>query len=84
MNKILLLSFLLLSLTNVWGQGGKCGTEELLREYHRQNPQTTKPYFRAAFRVLPDSVIIIPTVVHIMHGVSDSVVGRRSNLSKKQ
>lgn len=84
MNKILLLFSFLMFLTHAWGQGSKCGTEELLREFRRLHPHASIENSQSTHRALYDSIIIIPTVVHVMHGLEDSVVGRKSNLTKKQ
>jgi len=68
----------------VFGQGRKCGTEELIREFRKNQSQTTSESIHGTLGTFYDSVVIIPTVVHIMHGVNDSIIGTKSNLSKAQ
>lgn len=84
MNKSILISFFFFFSLGLWGQGRKCGTEELLRDYRKNHQEVSIEPSNKTIGQLNDSIIIIPTVVHIMHGLNDTLVGQRSNLSKNQ
>jgi hypothetical protein len=84
MNKFFVAFFLSVTTMMVIGQGRKCGTEDLIREYRKNHPISTLESIHGTLGTLYDSVVIIPTVVHIMHGVNDSIIGTKSNLSKAQ
>ena len=84
MNKSALICLFFFFTYGLWGQGRKCGTEELLREYRKNHLFPIVESVQKTVGQLQDSIIIIPTVVHVMHGLEDSIVGKKSNLTKNQ
>ena len=74
----------LLSANWIYAQGRKCGTEELLKEYRKTRFFPITESIQKTTNQLQDSIIIIPTVIHIMHGLNDTLIGQKSNLSFQQ